>query len=142
MATYLLTEEVLEMDLSLDQLALCQLDQINLVVGETINWELLETQMIYLRDFPLKKVVHLQLSDLKNGIIEKLNEEGFQFKISVHFPTDQTEELNSLLIRYTGEHINWQFIVSSEKGLDQLKIAAGVKTVLTPYFDGSNQSFF
>jgi pseudo-rSAM protein len=128
-----------------DQLALCQLDQINLVLGETINWELLETLIVYLRDFPFKKVIHLQLSDLMNGIIEKLNGEGFQFKISAHFPTNQIEELNSLLIRYTGEHICWQFVVSNEEGLhqlDQLKIATDVKTVLTPYFDGTNQSFF
>jgi len=128
------------------QLAICQLDKINIVTDKIHNNDLLIELLESTDKFKLKtEIVSLfdENIDINNVGCLKLNSR-LTLKIIVHLPID-LKKLEFQINLLSCFNIIWVCIVTKEKDLeciDSIIESFSDKIELCPWYDGSNREFF
>lgn len=130
----------------LDQLELCHIAKINLIVGNEVDNLYIDLLNIMNRySFKKELIITLDLLKLANLQIDNVvQSSNFSLKIMNHAPF-VINDIRDQIRKYNRYNATWTFIISNEedsKIVDELVNEEDLIIEILPYFNGANINFF
>lgn len=126
------------------QLDVNQVERLNLLGGNWIENDLLQSLLPILAKSRLKKAFYFHYSRFSSKYIGLLQNESYELVILVHSGFD-SERLSKHIHLYENRSIVWKFIVSSNQDLtaiEALNVPGYIKIEVVPYYTSDNFDFF
>ena len=129
----------------IEQLAICQIDKVNIVPGNMEHTSLLMELLDLCHHYNLKTNV---IIPYKRYLHTDLNlffvNPKLTLKVLIHFPID-IKDLENQINLSENSNIVWCMILSGEEDaetIDKIAYSDAVKTEVLPWYKGNNMSFF
>ena len=129
----------------IEQLAICNIDKINVIAGSSVNNMLFTELLDMIHQYHLKTDVIIPYKDyLHTDVSQFFNNPKLTLKVLIHFPID-IDNLENLMNSSKNSKIIWCMILSGEEDIEsfeKITYSSDINVEFLPWYNGNNMNFF